>query len=175
MRRTSFAEMSCSIARSLELVGEWWSPLILRDLAAGLRRFDDLVADLGCSRNVLATRLADLVEAGLVERVAYAERPARFEYRLTAPGAELVPLLFALAAWGDRWVPPDGGPAYDLRHDGCGHGCRPVVACSSCAAPLEAGTLSASAGPGLAATPGNALLAERLASGPTLLGTAQTT
>ena len=106
MERTSFAEMRCSLARSLDLIGDWWSPLIVRDLFLGVVRFDDLVEDLGISRNLLTRRLKALVDGGVVERNAYQLRPARYEYRLTAAGRELVPVMLALPEWGDRWAAP---------------------------------------------------------------------
>src|SRR5215475_13245553 len=95
MKRTSFARMHCSLARSLELIGDWWSPLIVRDLFLGVVRFDDLVEDLGISRNLLTRRLKALVDGGVVERNAYQLRPTRYEYRLTAAGRELVSVMLA--------------------------------------------------------------------------------
>src|SRR5207244_2727450 len=86
MRQTNFAEMQCSLARSLEVAGDWWTPLIIRDASLGLNRFDDLAEDLGISRNLLATRLQTLVDDGLLERRPYSERPVRHESALTQPG-----------------------------------------------------------------------------------------
>jgi DNA-binding HxlR family transcriptional regulator len=94
----------CSIARSLELIGERWTLLIVRDLILGLSRFDQLLESLGIASNVLTDRLNRLVEEGIVERVRYSERPERFEYRLTKKGRELGPVLLALMQWGDRHV-----------------------------------------------------------------------
>src|SRR5262252_9248412 len=116
MRQTSFADMHCSLAHALELVGDWWTPLILRDLFMGLDRFDDLVTDLGISRNLLSTRLAELVAQGVVERQRYSDRPPRDHYRLTRSGRELVPIFAALTAWGDRWATPPFGPPVLFRH-----------------------------------------------------------
>ena len=103
MKRTSLDRHPCSIAHTLDLVGEWWTPLILRDVAYGLRRFGELQEDLGISANVLSDRLDSLVREGLLERRAYQERPRRHEYTLTQKGLELVPALVALMQWGDRW------------------------------------------------------------------------
>ncbi|HEX3452697.1 MAG TPA: helix-turn-helix domain-containing protein, partial [Solirubrobacteraceae bacterium] len=103
MKRTSLNDHPCSIARSLEVVGEWWTPLILRDVFYGLRRFGDLQEDLGISANVLADRLATLVREGVLETRVYRERPERREYVLSEKGRELLPALLALMRWGDRW------------------------------------------------------------------------
>jgi DNA-binding HxlR family transcriptional regulator len=94
----------CPIARALEVVGERWTLLIVRDVLDGLRRFDELQSSLSVARNVLAARLDRLVEEGVLERVPYSERPRRCEYRLTAKGRELEPALAALRRWGDQLV-----------------------------------------------------------------------
>ncbi|UOY02065.1 winged helix-turn-helix transcriptional regulator [Blastococcus sp. PRF04-17] len=166
MRQTSFAAMQCSLARSLEVVGDWWTPLILRDLYLGLDRFDQLVDDLGISRNLLADRLETLTAGGVVAKEAYQERPARYRYVLTDAGRELVPVLLALTAWGDRWATPDGGPPLLLRHTGCGARTTPTVCCSECRAPLAADEVAVAAGPGGRTAPGTALLEGVLGRGP---------
>jgi DNA-binding HxlR family transcriptional regulator len=102
MQRTSFAEMPCPIARSLERVGEWWSLLILRDAFGGLTRFDEFKRSLGIAPNMLSRRLAALVEAGLLEKRRYSERPPRDAYVLTARGRDFQPVLAELAAFGLR-------------------------------------------------------------------------
>lgn len=102
MQRTSFAGMDCPIARSLDALGEWWSLLILRDAFIGLTRFDEFQQSLGIAPNMLTRRLKRLVEAGLLERHAYSRRPLRHEYRLTAAGRDVFPVLAALGAWGGR-------------------------------------------------------------------------
>lgn len=106
MQRTSFARMHCSLARGLELIGDWWSPLIIRDLFLGVRRFDELVEDLGISRNLLTTRLQSLATNGVVKRQAYQRRPMRYEYLLTEAGRDLVPAILALTAWGTAGLDP---------------------------------------------------------------------
>ncbi|WP_378738962.1 winged helix-turn-helix transcriptional regulator [Nocardia brasiliensis] len=161
MHRTSFAEMHCSIGQSLERVGEWWSPLIVRDLYLGLHRFDDIAENLGISRNLLTRRFEALVAAGIVERRAYQERPLRHEYHLTAAGRELVPVLMALMAWGDKWATPPGGPPVRLVHQDCGHQFTPQVCCSECAEPVTATSVTALSGPGAASGPGTKVLARR--------------
>jgi DNA-binding HxlR family transcriptional regulator len=108
MRRKSFSYMQCPIARSLERVGEWWSILILRDASLGLTRFDEFQESLGIAPNILTRRLNALVEAGLLERRRYSERPPRDEYVLTQAGRDFRPVLWALLAWGNKHFAPDG-------------------------------------------------------------------
>jgi len=108
MRRKSFNTMQCPIARSLERVGEWWSILILRDAFHGLTRFDQFQKSLDIAPNMLTRRLNALVEAGLLERHRYSERPPRDEYLLTARGRDFRPVLWALLAWGNKHFAPEG-------------------------------------------------------------------
>jgi DNA-binding HxlR family transcriptional regulator len=108
MRRKSFGDMQCPIARSLERVGEWWSMLILRDASLGLTRFDEFQESLGIAPNILARRLKSLVEAGLLERRRYSERPPRYEYVLTQAGRDFRPVLWAFVAWGNKHFAPEG-------------------------------------------------------------------
>jgi DNA-binding HxlR family transcriptional regulator len=164
MRQTSFAQMHCSLARSLEVIGDWWSPLIVRDVWLGLRRFDQLVEDLGISRNLLADRLSHLVEHGIVERNPYQERPVRYEYTLAQAGCALVPILQALTAWGDQWAMPAGGPPLRLRHERCGHVFNPAVACDHCGEILDGDQVTALPGPGGREARGTKLIAPLLAA-----------
>src|SRR4051794_41282783 len=97
----TYSEQTCAIARTLEVIGERWTLLILRDAFLGIRRFDDFHARLGIARNVLQARLERLIEQGLLTRVKYHDRPPRFEYRLTSKGVDLWPVLVALMKWGD--------------------------------------------------------------------------
>ncbi len=108
MRRKDFGTMACPVARSLERVGEWWSILILRDAFAGITRFDGFQASLGIAPNMLTRRLAGLVEAGLLEKRPYSERPRRFEYLLTERGRDFRPVLQTLLTWGNRHFTPEG-------------------------------------------------------------------
>lgn len=108
MQRKSFGAMPCPIARSLERVGEWWSILILRDALRGTTRFDDFQKSLGIAPNMLSRRLASLVEAGLLERQLYCERPPRHEYLPTECGRDFRPVLQTLLAWGNRHFAPEG-------------------------------------------------------------------
>lgn len=162
MRQTSFADMYCSLARTMEVVGDWWSPLILRDLYLGVRRFDDLAEDLGISRNLLTARLKALVESDIVAREPYQDRPVRYEYALTEAGKELVPVLLALTAWGDRWVAPQEGPPIQVRHTACGKVSTPTVCCSECGDPITAENVTMLPGPGARTAPGTKLLSRFL-------------
>jgi DNA-binding HxlR family transcriptional regulator len=162
MERTSFAKMRCSLARGLELVGDWWSPLILRDLYLDVGRFDELIEDLGISRNLLTRRLKALTESGVIERLAYQERPRRYEYRLTEAGRDLVPAILALTAWGERWARPKEGSPILFVHTTCGHRFQARVSCSACGEPITADTVMPQGGPGGAALPGTKVVAQRL-------------
>ncbi|EFH80068.1 winged helix-turn-helix transcriptional regulator [Ktedonobacter racemifer] len=115
MRRQRFASMACPIARSLDIIGEWWTLLIVRDLARGINRFDTLQEDLGIARNMLTVRLQTLLDHGVIERHCYQQRPERFEYHLTEKGAELTAVLRALKQWGERWTEaPSSSPVISL-------------------------------------------------------------
>jgi DNA-binding HxlR family transcriptional regulator len=121
----------CSIAGTLEIIGDRWTILILRDAFRGVRRFEEIQHDLGIARNVLADRLAKLVEHGLLERRQYQERPARFEYRLTSKGVDLSPALVALMRWGDKHLAGEHAPTV-LVHDECGHPLDQTFICWEC-------------------------------------------
>jgi DNA-binding HxlR family transcriptional regulator len=132
MTPTDFSEMECSIARTLEVVGERWSLLILRDAFYGVHRFDAFQKDLGVARNVLTERLSKLVDYGVLERRPYSEHPARYEYRLTAKGRDLLPVLLTMMRWGDRWASREDEPPVKLLHATCGRVTHPVLTCSEC-------------------------------------------
>ena len=150
MQRTNFGEMVCSIARTLDVVGEPWSPLILRDVWAGFTRFEQLQADLGMSRKVLTERLNHLVERGVLERRPYDRRP-RYEYVLTDKGAELVDVLIVMADWGDKWLADEAGPPVLRRHHACGATSHAELRRSQCGEPLDAKNVDLLPGPGAAA------------------------
>lgn len=154
--------MHCSLARGLDLIGDWWSPLIVRDLFLTVARFDDLVEDLGISRNLLTRRLKLLISNGIVERRAYRRRPLRYEYGLTEAGRDLVPAILALTAWGDRWARPKEGSPILFVHKACGHRFEPRVTCSCCGEAISSETVKAVAGPGGAAKKGTKIAARRL-------------
>lgn len=111
MKAKSFSDMQCSIARSLEQVGSWWSLLIIRDALMGARRFGQFERSLGIAKNTLATRLGELVDADILHKVA-TEGSSYREYELTAKGRDLAPVLVALAQWGDRWAAHERGPSF---------------------------------------------------------------
>jgi DNA-binding HxlR family transcriptional regulator len=148
VRRTSFEDMNCSIAQCLEVVGEWWSLLIVREAFLGVSRFDDLHQRLGMSRSVLTDRLEDLVNHGVLKRVAYQEHPTRYDYRLTDKGRDLWHVVTAMRQWGDRWAAPDGPPV-EMIHKGCGHVADAVPVCSVCGEQLDARAVRVLAGPGV--------------------------
>lgn len=154
--------MGCSIARALDVIGEWWTPLILRDVFLGLTRFEELQRDLGLARNILADRLDTLVGGGVLERRPYQDRPVRHAYVLTAKGRDLLPVLLTLQAWGDRWTAGAAGPPLRLRHDPCGRVTTPVAVCAHCRQPLAAADLTALPGPGGRAARGTLLVGQQL-------------
>ncbi|MFD8009457.1 winged helix-turn-helix transcriptional regulator [Streptomyces sp. NPDC058955] len=124
------AARPCSIADTLALVGEKYALLVLREVSLGVHRFDRIARNTGAPRDVLTARLHRLVEAGILEKVAYSERPPRYEYRATPAGEELQPVLLTLMAWGDRHLNADDRPVV-LRHR-CGAELTPVVVCAHC-------------------------------------------
>jgi DNA-binding HxlR family transcriptional regulator len=128
----------CSIARSLEAIGDRWTLLVIRDLFVGVRRFEDLQRDLGVARNVLTDRLGRLVDEGIVERRLYQERPERYEYRLTAKGMDLWPVMISLLKWGDRHAPDEGGPPTRVVHRNCGGEIDERLKCGRCGEPMDA-------------------------------------
>jgi DNA-binding HxlR family transcriptional regulator len=151
MLKNDYEGQNCSIARSLELVGERWTILVLRDVFLGRRRFDQMQSGLGVARNVLAARLERLVDEGILEKVAYQERPLRHEYRLTSKGLDLWPVIVELLRWGDRHAAPAAGPPIVLRHKGCGGELGEHRICTRCGELLEVGDVRAEAGPGATA------------------------
>jgi DNA-binding HxlR family transcriptional regulator len=154
MQRTQFSEMPCSIARTLDVIGEPWSPLILRDVMVGIARFDQIQADLGISRKVLTERLKWLVESGVLERREYSARPPRHEYVLTDKGTELCDLLMIMVGFGDRWLATSAGPPVLYRHHDCGQIATVAMHCSECGRPIHANSIDVLPGPGLAPTDG---------------------
>jgi DNA-binding HxlR family transcriptional regulator len=173
MSKTNFGDFSCSIARTLDAIGERWTFLILRDVFLGVTRFDDIQRDLGIARNVLAERLESLVWDGVLERRAYQERPPRYEYVLTDKGRDLQSVLFAMVAWGDRWQSRKSGPPIKLRHEKCGADTTAEVVCSCCGEPLDADEVTARGGPGGRIAPGTQVIGDLLAAGPRRLAQAE--
>lgn len=147
MLHRTYEDQVCSVARALELIGERWTLLIVRDAFLGVRRFDDFQRSLGVSRGILTDRLARLIEAGILERRLYHERPSRYEYRLTEKGRDLWPATVALAKWGDRYLAEDGPPRLFL-HRGCGGELTERLKCSKCGAELTVHDVETKPGPG---------------------------
>ena len=133
--------LGCSIANSVPILGDRWNILILRDAFMGVRRFEDFQTDLGIARNILSSRLDDLVGAGIFETREYQDNPPRHEYRLTEKGKDLMDLLLALWRWGDRWAPPELRDPRKLIHLDCGHPTQIVAACAHCGGELKRSNL----------------------------------
>jgi DNA-binding HxlR family transcriptional regulator len=142
----TYEDQNCSIARTLEVLGDRWTMLVMRDAFLRVRRFEDFQRELGIARNVLTDRLNRLVEEGILERVRYQDRPARFEYRLTEKGIDLWPVMMTMMQWGDRYYAPDGRPRV-IRHRDCGGELIDHLKCSKCGA--ELGPRDVVADPGL--------------------------
>jgi DNA-binding HxlR family transcriptional regulator len=148
--RASWSADNCSVKRTLEIVGEKWTFLVLREAFYGARRFEQFHEGVGCARNVLTDRLATLVEHGLMQRQPYREPGVRQrdEYRLTEKGVDLFPAIVALMQWGDRWVADAAGPPVELSHRDCGKAVRVVLQCEDGHAELAARDIAPAPGPG---------------------------
>jgi DNA-binding HxlR family transcriptional regulator len=142
--------MACSIARTLDIAGEPWSPLILRDVYVGIARFDAIQRDLGISRKVLTQRLRWLVEQGMLARRQYSTRPPRYEYVLTKKGLDFCDVLLVMTSWGDRWAAGPEGPPVRHRHRACGHLTHVELRCARCGEPMHAADVIVEPGPGAA-------------------------
>jgi DNA-binding HxlR family transcriptional regulator len=136
MLNRDYPTQYCSMASTLEIIGERWTILIVRDIFLGIRRFDDLQRDLGVARNILQSRLERLLENGIVVKRPYQERPVRYEYRLTTKGADLWPVLVSLLHWGDRYA-IEGDPPIVLQHRGCGGELDDRRRCVACGADVS--------------------------------------
>lgn len=143
-----YPDQVCSISRALEVVGERWSLLVLRDVLLGRHRFDELVDSLGITRTVLTQRLRHLTDEGVLERTAYRQRPERFAYHLTDKGRALTPVLAHLLWWGDTYYPEPGGPPRLLLHRDCGGPVRSHFTCGACGAALQTADITPVPGPG---------------------------
>jgi DNA-binding HxlR family transcriptional regulator len=164
MQRKSFAEEECTIARSVEQVGDGWSLMILRNALLGARRFQDFERQLGAPPNTLAKRLHALTEAGFFLRREYESHPPREEYELTAKGLDFLPVLLALSAWGARWLSPFG-PPLECVDASTGHALEPVVVDARSGQRLVAGRVALRAGPGASAALRRAMKAQRMVFG----------
>jgi DNA-binding HxlR family transcriptional regulator len=143
-------DQNCSIARTLQVVGERWTLLVLREVFTGQRRFEEIQRNVGVATNILSDRLQTLVDEDILERRALSDRPDRFEYRLTEKGLDLNPVLLELMRWGDRWDAPHGPPRVVVHRD-CGHETHGVQVCAHCGEPLTARNVRVHDGPGLVA------------------------
>lgn len=159
MQRTSFSDFACSVARTLDVVGEWWSPLILRDIFLGVTRFERIQEDLGIPRKILAERLATMVEHGVLERSPYRDGRLRYEYHLTDKGRDFLTALIALMNWGDRWLSDQDGAPVQVLHSGCGGMVETALTCKCCGKSLSTDEVHGAPGPGA-----------RVAKGTTFLG-----
>ena len=148
MKRSSFADWNCSVAQSLEVIGEWWTLLIIRDAFLGVTRFEAFHERLGIARNILAARLDTLSEAGVFERRCYDEARSRYDYVLTDKGRALWPVLVSILRWGDEWIAGPGHEPLALVHRSCGETMHPVLVCEHCAEPVQARDVKAIPGPG---------------------------
>ena len=148
MQRSSFSEMPCSVAKTLDIIGEWWTLLILRDVFYGVRRFEGLRTHLGISRKVLTNRLARLIDAEILKKVLYQKQPPRYEYRLTKKGLELLPILLTIMNWGDKWLSESNKTPVIFVHKDCGKEITPKLVCSHCGGDLNARNVYPTAGPG---------------------------
>ena len=149
MKWEEIGEVRCSVARTLSVVGDRWTLLVLRDAFLGVRRFEDFQKSLGVTRHLLADRLKKLVEHGILARRPYQERPERHEYSLTEKGIDLYPILIALVGWGDRWMDAGDGPPLVYRHRGCGRVALPTLHCPECGDSVGARDITPQRGPGL--------------------------
>jgi DNA-binding HxlR family transcriptional regulator len=127
----------CSVARTLSVIGDRWTLLVLRDAFLRVRRFEDFQRRLGVTRHLLAGRLRKLVDGGILEKVRYQDKPARYEYRLTEKGRDIYPVIVSLLRWGDRWMVDEAGPPLKLVHKKCGHRMHPTLACPGCGEPID--------------------------------------
>jgi DNA-binding HxlR family transcriptional regulator len=148
MKWDDLADQPCSVARTVAVIGDRWTLMILRDCFLGVRRFEDFQARLGISRTITAERLKALVDEGVLKKIPYQDRPLRYEYRLTDKGLDLYPVMMAVVNFGDRHYAGEAGPPLLHRHKTCGCDFQPVMTCSECREPLTAREVETRAGPG---------------------------
>jgi len=148
MERAQYSDTNCSVARTLSVMGDRWTMLVLREAFFGVRRFEAMQRNLGIARNILTDRLQRLVAHGVLARVPYQERPERHEYRLTEKGLDLYAPLIALMRWGDEHMAEPEGPPVVLEHTPCGCRTVPTLSCSCCGEPLDPREVRPLPGPG---------------------------
>jgi DNA-binding HxlR family transcriptional regulator len=132
----------------MDLLGDWWTPLVLREAFYGIRRFDEFQQGLGIARNTLTNRLCRLVNEGLLEKQLYQRDPMRYDYILTEKGKDFFSVLAAMSRWGDRWLAEEEGAPIVLHHEPCDHDTHAEVVCASCGEPLHADDTTMRMGPG---------------------------
>ncbi len=132
----------------MDLLGDWWTPLVLREAFYGIRRFDAFQVSLGIARNTLTDRLRRLVDEGLLEKRPYQTEPVRYDYVLTEKGRDFYGVLLVMNRWGDRWLSGEQGPPVVMRHEACGQEAHAEVVCSSCGEQMTAENTSPRMGPG---------------------------
>ncbi|MGB2248134.1 MAG: winged helix-turn-helix transcriptional regulator [Alcanivorax sediminis] len=148
MRWQDIDQQPCSLARTLAIVGDNWTLLVLRDCFLGVRRFDDFQQRLGVTRHVLSDRLRKLTEGGILEKVAYQQRPLRHEYRLTVKGKDLYPVIVHLAQWGDKYLAGEHGAPLNRIHTTCGHTLEAQLQCRQCGETVKANEVRVEESPG---------------------------
>lgn len=136
MRWDEIAQLNCSIAKTLSIIGDRWTMLVLRDVFSGVRRFEHFQQSLELTRHVLADRLKKLQREGILKRVQYQERPDRYEYRLTEKGLDLYPIILSLLKWGDAYT-AEGKRPVELMHRNCGGAADPKLVCGTCGEELQ--------------------------------------
>lgn len=149
MKWENIGGQTCSVARTLSVIGDRWTLWVLRCAFLGARRFDDFQAESGISRHLLSERLSRLVDEGIFRKNLYNEHPPRYEYRFTQKGMELYPVMYALLGWGDKYKAEETGPPVLLQHKTCGHVNTPHMVCSHCGEPSPPDSLNLLPGPGL--------------------------
>ena len=150
MEGPNFADWPCSIARVMDIIGDRWTLLVLRDVFHGIRRFDEFQSSLGIARNTLSDRLNRLAAAGLLTTRLYQDNPPRKEYLLTEMGSDFFPVMASMVTWGDRWLDGGAGPPIDLHHATCGHNFATQSACAECGKPLALSDVTFRLGRGFA-------------------------
>ena len=150
MKWDTLEEENCSVARTVSVIGDRWTLLLLRECFLRVRRFDEFQARLGITRHLLAERLKKLVRVGVLRRVPYQDRPKRYEYILTQKGLDLYPVMMSIVHWGDTHMVDERGRPLLHQHKKCGHLFDPVMVCSECKEPLAARDVITLAGPGIA-------------------------
>lgn len=148
MRWSELSREPCSMARTISVIGERWTLMILRDCFLKVRRFEDFERSLGITRHLLADRLRKLVKSGVLRKQAYSERPKRYEYRLTEKGLDLYPIMMAVVHWGDTHMAGAKGRPLLHEHIACGHAFDPVTTCSHCRREVTARAVRVRPGPG---------------------------